>query len=359
MQPRLVFRTHYQVDEPAYLRLLIHCCSSPVQSAYDEAVADKLAREARRRGKDFNVPAAGYVLDLAHALDVITTQNVWTPTGHLVGLLSAPREVPWDEQLALDERERLIYLRVFLEGDGAALLFLARHVTEHGSIPNSEGDWNSLAQRMFVDTYQEYLKLTATTADRVGLRSQLDRIQHKGYTGKSGSHKLFVHLQAMYRLGLLDRLTNTGRRRYSRLGSGNFDPLARLIQAVPSIYALEQVAREGHWVDIAGGILGWRPVNDAPRAPRLWALLVSFYRGVMGTGVPLCPLRTVIEALQIEWATAQEGLISYATVLEAIERSQLEHVRDIRFHVDRRGRPAFIKLSDDFVARHLAPATSG
>ena len=40
MEPRIVTRTHYQVDEPAYLRHLILDCTSPTQSSYSDVVAN-------------------------------------------------------------------------------------------------------------------------------------------------------------------------------------------------------------------------------------------------------------------------------------------------------------------------------
>ena len=356
MEPRIVLRTHYQVDEPAYLRQLVHSCTSPVRSAYPEAVAEKLAREVRRRGKHFNVPAAGYVVDLAHGLSLINEQSVWTPKGHLVGLFPGPTEGEWQEQLALSERERLIYLRIFLEGDGAALLFLARYVGEHGLIPASDDDWNSLAQQMFVATYREYLRLTNTTADRVALRGEVERIEARGYAGKSGSHKLFVHLQTMFRLGLLDRATGAGPRRYSRSASGGFDSLAALVEEIPGPYELEQVAKDDNWMDVVGRVLGVPTANGNLDPAELWAQLASIYRRIVETGAPLCPLGTLVEALQVEWATLQGQLVEYGTVIEIIQASQRKHVRDIRFHVDRRGRPAFIKLSDEFVSDHLGAA---
>jgi hypothetical protein len=352
MQPRLVFRTHYQVDEPAFLRLIVHRCSSPVRSRYDESVEVALTREVTKRTKEFNNAAAGYAVDLAHGLDVLTEQNVWTPKGHLLSIFSAPRNGDWEAELTLDERERLGYLRIFLEGDGAALLFLARRVVNHGAVPNSDGDWNRLAEQMIVEIYKEYLELTTAPGDRVALRHEIDRVS-KGYQGKSGSHKLFIHLQAMYRIGLLAR-SSLATRRYIAPTSVSPSPLEALVAEVPNAYALEQVAKDGRWIDVAARVLGHRLVSDVKDHDGFWSVLSAAYRDIMSTGVPLCPLSTLVEALQLD--ERQDGVPTRDTVIEEIESAQRKASRDIRFHVDRRGRPAFIRLSDEFVARHLAPA---
>jgi hypothetical protein len=58
VQPRLVFRTHYQVDEPAYLSVLVLHATSPVRSDYSERVAQTLATYLQKQGTSFNIAAA-------------------------------------------------------------------------------------------------------------------------------------------------------------------------------------------------------------------------------------------------------------------------------------------------------------
>src|SRR5437016_4623823 len=98
MTPRFVFRTHYQVSEPAYMEFLVKLCTSPVQSSYREVVAQKLADEIERRCKakadkedgiaGFNENAGEYAIDLARGLDLITQNHTWTDRGHLVHLIA-------------------------------------------------------------------------------------------------------------------------------------------------------------------------------------------------------------------------------------------------------------------------------
>src|SRR5437879_5598042 len=111
MDPRLLYRTHYQVDEPAIIELLIKSCTSAVRSGYDEAIAEKLAKEIRKRKKLFNVAAAAYALDLARGLGTVNEQNVWSDKGHLVNLLAEVSQGPWDQQLELTPMERLLHFR--------------------------------------------------------------------------------------------------------------------------------------------------------------------------------------------------------------------------------------------------------
>lgn len=351
MQPRLVFRTHYQVDEPAILRYLVQGCSSAVRSSYDETVAAKLSASLRRAGKDFNDAAGRYAVDLAHGLQLLNDQNAWTPHGHLLALVARSDDAAtWAEALPLDERERLVFCRLFLEHDGAALLWLGRYVNEHGSIPNTGDDWNELAQHLLLETYEAYLRITVPIGERVGLRGEIDRIRRKGYRGKSGAHKLFVHLQTMLRIGLLERAEAASVRRYVSPKVAVHGPLLALLEQVSTVDALEQVGRGGAWMDVAAKSLGISA--NASSEPLDWPILVMLYTRLMATGIAVCPLSTLIEAFQVEIAVSAGYLIPYSDVLDELQLAQEHHLRDVRFHVDRRGKPAFIKLSEAFVAGH-------
>lgn len=349
MQPRVLFRTHYQVDEPALLRLLVSECTSPVKSAYDEVVAERLAQDVKRRGKEFNTAAAEYALDLARGLSILTDQNTWTEKGHLVSLIAKVRDDDaWEAQLDLPLSERLLFFRLFIEGDGAAIAHLSRRLIDVASIPNGEGDWNAIASEMFIKIYTSYLEVSSTTQDRVRLRSEVDRIRTRGYSGKSGPHKLFVHLQVMHRLGLAERAPDQASRRYLPANRRALEALGRLDD---NVYELEQVVKQHRWGELASeSFLESSAVRSALDPDDALRQLVPFYERVMASGTPLCPLSTLIEAAQIDWMTHHSEYVPYEAVLEGIKAAQRSRVRDVRFHVDRRGAPAFVRLSDGLVS---------
>lgn len=342
MRPRVVFRTHYQVDEPLYVGLLLNTSTSPVRSDYPERVAQQLANEVSRRDKRFNVPAATYAVDLARGLGVINDQMVWTPLGHLIGIFSEPREGQLDYELSA--AERLLYYRTFLDGDGAAFLYLARWLLEHESMPDGHADWNSLAQEMFISIYTEYLKVSSTTSDRVTLRNELDRLKSRGYKGKSGTHKMFIHLQTMYRIGMLDRNEESANRTYV----ARRDRLAPLVELVGDVVGLEQVIREQRWPEIVGTLNGTAPsvtIDD----DTLRQLVAHYYGLIMKSGIALCPIATLTDALQLH-GLVENRRWDLSAVHEWLRDVQREDPKHIRFHVDRAGNPAFIRLPDALVA---------
>jgi len=361
MQPRIVFRTHYQVDEPAYMEFLIKLCTSPVQSTYPEVVAQKLAGEITTRGGRLNVAAGRYAVDLARDLRLITPNNTWTDTGHLVNLIAGINDDPLEEQLKLTLPERLLHFRVFLAEDGAALLFLARRLVQYGSVANSDATWNSWAKDMFVEVYSKYLAITNNTADRVKLRREVDRIKVQGYEGNSGSHKIFIHMQTLYRLGLVTRPDSAGSRAYQLPDrqQGTRSDLGILLDEVPDVDSLEKVVNTHKWIEVAARVFQITHVHPFENTVKLSAekvllLMIPYYRRIMSTGTPLCPLSTLVEAIQIDLLTGKSKLLTYDEAMNLIVAAQKERPKDIRFHVDRRGKPAFVKLSDDVVEIYSA-----
>jgi len=366
MQPRIVFGTHYQVDEPAYMEFLVKRCTSPVQSTYREVVEQKFAQEVRARGQDFNTPAGRYAVDLARGLGLITPNNIWTDKGHLVNLIAeVDSGQEFEEQLVLTLPERLLHFRVFLEADGAALLFLARRLIQRGALVNPDTTWNLVAQEMFVEAYSDYLVITNNTADRVKLRREIDRIKNKGYEGNSGSHKSFIHMQTLCRLGLVTRVNSGGSRVY-RLPehpAGIQTGLVTLVDQIPNALALEKVINDHKPIEVAASVLQiafshYLEDGVAPGAESLLPMLIAYYQQIMSTGAPLCSLSTVIEAMQIDLLARKSQLLPYDAAVQSIVVAQKQHPKEIRFHVDRRGQPAFLKLSDDFLREYSEEKSS-
>lgn len=354
MKPRIVSRTHYQVDEPAYLSLLCRHCVSGVRTAYRETVAQKLTNELRSRDKEFNTAAGAYAVDLAKSLGLITTSHVLSDNGHLVNLFAADKEGDWETQLSLSKREQLLYFRIFLEGDGAAFVFLINRILKDGSLPAGDATWNTLASEMFAKIYADYLEMTNNTSDRLVLRTQRDKIMANGYSGKSGSHQMFVHVQSLYRIGLLSR-TPTGHGRTYTFGAserGADGPLHSFASKVPDVVTLERTIQRNSWAEIAASVfeLDTSEMTAGDADADILSLAVPFYDRITSTGAPMCPLSTLIDAVQLELMSTAAKLLRHETAMQLLTAVQKESPKHIRFHVDRQGRPAFLKLSPEIVA---------
>jgi hypothetical protein len=333
------------------MEILVTACTAPTQSSYREVVEQKFAQQLNQRGKKFNVAAARYAVDMARDLDLINANNTWTDKGLLLAhIAEVDATLPLARQLDLTPPEQLCHFRLFLEGDGAALLFLSRRLSEHASLGNQVTVWNSLAREMFVEVFDQYLAITNDTADRVGMRRERDRINAKGYEGNSGAHKMFVHLQAMHRLGLAERRDAGGSRVYEGTGAAISERLASLIHHVPDTVSLEKIVSNHQCIEVAARVYGFAeykfPLANVGQAnDDFLSLMAQHYARIMRTGVPLCPLTTLVEVVQIDLLMKRRVLLPYHSALETITKIQRQRPKQVRFHVDRKGMPAFIKLS--------------
>ena len=344
MRPRIVYRTHYQVDEPALLSFVVRHCTSAAQSTYSERVATRLSRYLLTRGRRLNLSAAGYAVDLAQSLGVLSENNSWTDKGHLVALIANADSTDLEPNFALTANQQFLYFRLFLEADGALMLFLARAALASAVIPLPNAGWNQLAQQMFVETLTGYLRTVAETRDRVRLRADIGRIVRRPFRGRTGEHKAFVHLQTMYRLGLLHRSPKSSARIYTT--DGCVPRLQALCRAIPDISALEQCVRGTGWVSIADSVFRSpgvpRPVMAEADAIHL---LLRFYSEVAATGAPLCSISTLTDALSIALLERGFEVQTRGGALAVLSALQKANPREVRFHVDRRGCPAFVKIS--------------
>lgn len=160
---------------------------------------------------------------------------------------------------------------------------------------------------------------------------------------------MFVHLQTMYRLSLADRRDASGSRIYCSSESITTSRLKILRREIPDSASLEKTVSAHKCVEVAAKIYSLeRKPGHAMKLSEAecFAVLTEHYKRIMATGVPLCPMATLIEAVQVDLLTKTGDLMPYDTTLETIGIIQRNHPKEIRFHVDRRGMPAFIRLSE-------------
>ena len=349
MHPRLIFRTHYQVDEPAYIELLVRFCTSPVQSSYREVVEERLKREIQKRtGTEFNIAASGYCVDLGITLGVINENGVWTDKGHLVDLVA---DTSFPDKLTLTDGEKLLHLRLFLEADGAMLLEIAKYYQRHETLKHSE----AIAARFIDDTFErilsEYLKTSGSTAERMELRADILKLTRGDYKPKTRKHKLLLHFQTLFRLGLVSRAEDSTTIEYCVTNSQRAQ-LQELLTQIPTSEQLEDRIANRELIAVAAAVLGFpgcQQQAELHNSELLSRNIARLYLHVKAHGTPLCSISTLAEAAQIQMLIEAQQFLKYEEVVAFLRMEQNAHPRDIAFHVDRMGRPAFIKFSEEWL----------
>lgn len=336
MPVRVLTRTHYQVDEPAFVRQLVLRCTSPTRSEYPERVAQRLDDHMKAAGREFNLPAAKYCVDLAKGLGLLTDNNVWTDHAQTLHFLSAASiSTGTAFELELSKPERIFFFRLFLEYDGAALLFFAHLLRRERTISQ---DWNVLANEMMVFIYDAYLEVVTDIAERSRLRHSLEKRVKTPYGGKSGSHQCFVHLQSLMRMGLLER--SSAKREY--VAPAVEPSLQGLLAKAPDVRSLDRAVTTGQWPEITAAVFGARGPSRVSDRDTIMARCRAIYARVMSTGVTLCSLRTLTETIQTEDLAEGSTATETTDILNVLREAQAVDPKRVRFHVDRIGRPAFV-----------------
>ena len=337
---RLINRTHYQVSEPAYLTLLVRKCASPTSSTYREVVAQRFFENTER----INIAASKYAVDLARSLNLLNSNFVWTELGHLLNIVAPESNIGTGQELSISEK--IFFFRLFLEFDGAALIFLARKLENQQQLPASDETWAQIAQELFLNTYEEYLSFVTDLQARTRIRHLSEKRRYSPFKGNSGPHQSLVHMNLLLRAGLLDQSgTGQGRVYLAKRYPGENNPAtSRLLTEVPDLKALEELLASGSLYDVVGRILGVEIRNESISDSELMGRVRSVYTRVLETGVSLCPLQTVSEALQIQSLTENTNPESHANFLSRLRTLQNSRPGEIRFHVDRYGHPAYLKI---------------
>ncbi len=342
MIPRVITRTHYQVDEPAYLGVLIRDCSTPTRSEYSERIAQRLETVMKSYGRGFNLAASKYCVDLARSLNLLSENNFWTWSAQTLRLIMPPKANELSIDLSMEEK--IFYFRTFLEFDGAALIFLAQKASLAAVVPHKGEDWNDVANEMMKFILKSYLTIASDVQDRAGVRQALSKREHSPYTGKSGSHQCFLHLNVLARVGLLQVRNREYKMPAPTCAASGM--LSRFVSSVPDMITLETIATKGRWPEIVQSILGIENVNhDAWTEAEILHLSRGMYESVIATGATLCPLNTLIEAIQIRRLAASKRPPSREDCMKAYRIAQKQSPSAIKFQVDRMGSPAFISFS--------------
>ena len=320
---------------------IVRSCTSPVQSDFRDNVIRKLATSHI----SLNRAAAGYAVDLAKSLGLLQDNLVWTNLGHLLHVVYGDESR--SNNTAMSETQKYFFLRAFLEFDGAAFIHFAKRLEEEGRVPRQGEHWTEVAQRLFCDTYNEYLSFATDPQERVRVRHLRERRRAKQFRGNSGRHQCFVHLQCLNLLGLISK-ANGSERVYTQSVSNDDrgpSPTAKLLELLPNALELERAVSTSDLYNIVAELFRCRRQPEGLTRDWFATTVHRIYQRVVSTGVSLCSLQTLTEAIQIELLALGFRPYHAQDILMQLRSMQRDAPRGIRFHVDVSGRPAFLKIS--------------
>ena len=341
MRPRLMIRTHYQAAEPRVLIAAITQCTTPTVSRDEQVVARTLVSWARLVGRTLSLPGAIYALGNSRTLGLLSRTNRWTAAGLGFGYIHSrsPTHDDWEPELSFSER--YLFLKRYLIGGGALIIKFGAWLLQQGRTTHEQIRDSSLLERLYTDILNDYLQLATQIRDRTAIRQQRDRLARIRYSALTKRHKRYPLLAAMRRLDLL----NQAKGEFTPDGRGQ---LQRLVGAVPDVRTLERLVQDRRVHAAVLHVLGEVRVEDYS-AP-VDATLASAYRYALNTGLQLCPLE-FLEDMLCAVSAGQRVPSTADSAEQCLDRWRHRFPGQVRFHVDRRGRRAFVTVTDSLLRR--------
>ena len=344
MRARIVLRTHYQADEPRAIIAVVTDCSSLTQSRHEDAVAAALVKWAKGNHYTLSLPGAVYAVGNARSLGLLNNSHRWTPTGLAFGYIHAKTgSAIGSATLILATPEERLYLKCFLENGGALLIKFGQWLIERGGTTDDELRAASVIERLLVEALDEYLTIVSDIRDRTTIRRERDRLSRSDYASATKRHKRYPLLKTMERLRLI--VTQEVAEQRTSISPDSAGRLAALLKAVPDVTTLERYCRD----DVLDTIID-TTLYDSGRAGgtariNTATLMADAYRFAIDRGLQACPL-SYLDDLLFAYSLAGEPN-ARGNAEQVFEPLHHQYPTDVRFHVDRRGRRAFLLISGE------------
>lgn len=347
MRPRILLRTHYQADEPRAIIAAVTVCSSPTQSRHEDAVATALVRWAKENDYTLSIPGAVYAVGNARSLALLTASCRWTATGLAFGYIHnrIASSVRGYDARTLTAAEARLYLRCYLDNAGALLIKFGQWLVKRGRATDDELRSESVIERLLIEALDEYLTIATDIRDRTAIRKERERLSRSDYAASTKRHKRYPLLTTMNRLGLLVFGDATHQR--TVVSPDPEGRLVRLLNALPDVTTLERSCKERVLEAVIDTALPDTPQLGRPGMADAATLIADAYRFAMDRGLHACPLSYLDDLLFAYASVGTRPSAIRATAENMLQPLHRQCPTDVRFHVDRRGRRAFVIIGGE------------
>ena len=358
LKPRVILKTHSGVRRPGIFSVLVVRCTSASHPADQGNLVQRLAAEFRHVSRDSLKGAAFGERGAAfHAvwmakpeqLGFLTSNLFWSWKGHVIRILtSRDADAETSAFLNLNSAEQVIYLKYYLEGDGAILISLARELVSRGGLTEDDLVQTDLLEKSLLKIWQEYLDLSTNITERVRLRQKLRR---RRYDTSTRRHKTYPHLIPFEDMGLLVREKVDKKDVFTPTAYDGKTPLKTMVEAFPTIKALEDsIDRSEHCSILAEMIFpGHRRFSQSRDLAMLMRATIESYRVLSSNGIAIHPIDAITDICYAQMLFRQQVFVTRQDIDGVLAELQTQHPKEVRFHVDRLGRPAYIVVDDGLV----------
>jgi hypothetical protein len=337
--------------------------------------------------KWFPIPetAAAYLVQLAIELGILEKHKElsrWGARGFVIDAISPkiPSELPSD--LRLLERDKLAFLKYYMDADGIALLHFARKLQEQGEIEQAKFLASQETERMWNNIIEESLEHIRSDRLRSETRGTLRRSRFlagkpraKGeFLEHVRKHKFTPHMEALVDLDILERspppadwreVAELGMKPphsqervvYRPRGQGSTNRVNEFLECFRDPAFLDKILSpsEGSYFATAAKLYGLRypQVDLAKDFEILKKQIAKAYEFTRDDVYRLSFLDSIKDIVCINLQVSNTKVCEPQDVWAAIEKMRESSEKDVRYHRDNYGVITYIAMTPSFVDRIL------
>jgi hypothetical protein len=359
--PRLVLRTHREINHPGIFSVLIKHCTKPTESTFPDIVGNCLAESFPKSGRFRSGPqlqkvvidktGGKYGAWMAQEFGFLTDNLFWSWKADAINCVVMPRS-DFAAYLTLTRTEKLLYLRYYLEAQGPLLLKASQYFIATGKVSRHALLQDRWIDSMIIDVYSDYLHLTEDLSERTRVRQKIEALQQKPYDRNTRPHKIDALLFPMVDLGLLQAAIVDNDVVFSQNENHGVNATEILVKTLGSVAEMELLFSQYSYFGIAGKVHGidYGVYDDARHRSVLQRRLIQAY--VMGANrKPLVAINFLIDVVLTELLASDRLLVRPDDVELLLDDLSKRYPFEMHFQVDYRGKRAFVRLNQDFLQR--------
>ena len=348
MHVRLQLKTHYQIGKPGIFSVLLAKCTSPNQSNYPEVISDRLAKI------DFetiavNKESAKFAVVMAQSFGFLTKNMFWDDKGRAIAILldETHRGAPSD-YLRLTLPEKILYLKYYMEADGATILMICKGLKEKGRMTRQELLTSDFIDHIFVDIWVTYRQLTTDLPQKVQLKESIRKLNSEHYKKKTRMHKTLAHISPLVDLELVERQEGKNEISFTPKTYNSFSPIDVLIEELKTVENMEIYFSKSRYFSLISKLYNLGAVVYDPKnhAEILRKMIFSTYQKARTEPSKMASIAVMSDVIGAKLLTDKAVIIERPQLEGELDSLKAELKRGVYFHVDMQGRKAFVVFDD-------------
>jgi hypothetical protein len=351
MEIRLQLKTHYQVNRPGIFSVLLSRCTSPIQSNYPETISQRLAN-INFKAISLNKESAKFAVVMAQSFGFLTRNMFWDWKGHAINILlnETSRESP-DDFLNLTLSEKVLYLKYYLEADGATILEICKRIKSSKRVSRQELLSTDFIDNIFIDIWEEYRMIATDLRQKVELRENIRKLKSHPYTYKTRIHKALSHIEPLIDFDLIERTEEKNEIFFSPKTINEYTYIDALIGQLSTISRMEELFSKFYHFEIIANALNLtvsKFISNKHSEP-LRKEIVKIYLKARNEPYKMASISIISDVISATFLSEKRILISRNNVEQELDMIKKDHPGKMNYHVDMSGKKAFVVFSDALV----------